>query len=78
MPVGDAVLIRAAAAAFREGGDEALRLREALSPAVSTARTGRELVAFLCASPFVGEGMGEDFERDRSTGRVVDLEVDLS
>ena len=45
------MLIRTAAAAFRQGGDEAHRLREALAPALSTARTGKELVAFLRASP---------------------------
>ena len=54
------------------GGEEADRLREALAPALSTARTGMELVAFLRASPLVGEDLV--FERDRSVGREADLE----
>ena len=72
VPAGDAMLIRAAAAAFRQGGDEGHRLREALAPMLSTARTGKELVAFLRASPLVGEEL--DFERDLSAGRVADLD----
>ncbi|MYE82611.1 MAG: hypothetical protein F4X36_12410 [Gammaproteobacteria bacterium] len=72
VPAGDAALIRTAAAAFRRGGEEADRLREALAPALSTARTGMELVAFLRASPLVGEDLV--FERDRSVGREADLE----
>ncbi len=73
VPAGDAMLIRTAAAAFRQGGEEAHRLREALAPALSTARTGKELVAFLRASPLVGEEL--DFERDKSAGRPVDFDA---
>ena len=36
------------------------------------AHTGAELVAFLRASPIVGEEL--EIERDRSMGRVIDLE----
>ena len=72
MPAGDAAVIKTAAEALRRGGDEARSVREAIAPAVSAARTGKELVAFLRASPLVGEEL--DFERDTSTGRVVDFE----
>ena len=76
VPVADTALIRAAAKAFREGGDEARALRETLAPTVVIAQTGKELVAFLRASPLVGEHL--EFERDGSTGRVVELDVDLA
>ena len=70
----DAGLIRAVARTLRAGGEDAKRVRDALTSMTSLApvRTGAELVAFLRASPLVGEGLM--IERDRSTGRVVDLE----
>ena len=71
---GDAGLIRAVARALRAGGEDAERVRDALTSMTSLApvKTGAELVAFLRASPLVGEELM--IERDRSTGRVVDLE----
>ena len=70
----DAGLIRAVARTLRAGGEDAKRVRDALTSMASLApvRTGAELVAFLRASPLVGEELM--IERDRSTGRVVDLE----
>ena len=72
VPAGDAAVIKTAAQVLRRGGNEARKVREAIAPAVSAARTGRELVAFLRASPLVGEDL--NFQRDTSTGRVVDFD----
>ena len=74
VPADDAPLIKAVAGALRAGGPEAARLRAQLEPALrpQKARTGAELVAFLRASPLVGADLS--FERDQTTGRVVDLE----
>ena len=71
---GDAGLIRAVANTLRTGGRDAESMRNALKSMTSAepVRTGAELVGFLRASPIVGEGL--EFERDRSTGRVIDLE----
>lgn len=73
VPAPDAPLVKALADALRTGGDDADRLRAALQPLVSVprARTGKELVAFLRASPLVGTDL--EIERDRSTGRSADL-----
>ena len=70
----DAGLIRAVAKTLRAGGEDAKRVRDALTSMTSLppVQTGAELVAFLRASPLVGEELM--IERDRSTGRVVDLE----
>lgn len=70
----DAGLIKAVGGALRAGGEDAERLREALTSTLSLepVRTGAELVAFLRASPLVGEEL--QIERDQSTGRHVDLE----
>ena len=70
----DAGLIRAVARTLRAGGEDATRVRDALTSMTSLApaQTGAELVAFLRASPLVGEELV--LMRDRSTGRVVDLE----
>ena len=70
----DAVLIRAVARTLRAGGEDARRVRDALTSMTppAPAQTGADLVAFLRASPLVGEDLV--FERDRSTGRVADLE----
>ena len=69
----DAHLIREAAATLRREGPESKRLREVLQELTQRprARTGAELLAFFRASPLVGEDL--DMERDRSTGRPVDL-----
>lgn len=72
MPAADAALVRTVAATLRRGGDEARELRDALAPVAASARTGQELVAFLRASPLVGEDLA--FERDRSVGRAADLD----
>lgn len=73
MPVRDAPLVKAMAGALRSGGDSAERIRESLRHLVAppVASTGKELVAFLRASPLVGSDL--HIERDRSTGRDVDL-----
>ena len=70
----DAGLIRAVARTLRTGGEDANRVRDVLTAMMSLApaQTGAELVAFLRASPLVGEELV--IERDRSTGRAVELE----
>ena len=67
-------LIKAVGGALRAGGEDAERVREALASMLSIepVRTGAELVAFLRASPLVGEELM--IERDQSPGRHVDLE----
>lgn len=74
IPAADAPLIKAVAGVLRSGGAEAARVRAQLQPLASPgkARTGAELVAFLRASPLVGADL--DLERDRSTGRTIELE----
>ena len=73
VPAGDAALVREVAAALRRGGEDARQVRDGLAPLFGRrrARTGRELLAFFRASPLVGEDL--DLERDRSTGRPIDL-----
>lgn len=73
VPSHDASLLKAIAGALRQGGNEAKRIRESVRPIVSPpkAKTGAELVAFLRQSPLVGANLS--LERDRSTGRTVDL-----
>lgn len=74
VPDEDAALVREVARTLRRGGRtaEALRSRIAAAIVPPRAQTGRELVAFLRSSPL---GCFElDIERDRSTGRVIDLE----
>ena len=70
----DVGLIKAVARTLRAGGEDAKGVRDALTSmtSVTPVRTGAELVAFLRASPLVGDGLM--VERDRSMGRVVDLE----
>ena len=72
VPAADAALVRTMAATLRRGGDEAREVRNALAPVAARARSGQELVAFLRASPLVGEDLV--FERDLSVGRAADLE----
>jgi len=74
VPVRDAPLVKAIAGALRSGGDDARRVREALQPLVPfpTARTGRDLIAFLRASPLVEAEL--QIERDQSTGRSIGLD----
>ena len=74
VPANDSGLVKAVASVLRAGGDEARRVRDALASmtAIEPARTGAELLAFLRASPLVGEDL--TIERDRTTGRVVDFE----
>jgi hypothetical protein len=73
VPTVDAPLLRRLAALLRAGGQPAERLREQLAPAVgaSPAQSGEDLVAFFRNSPLVGEDI--QVERDRSSGRAVDL-----
>ncbi|MDE0436739.1 MAG: hypothetical protein OXH92_22310 [Bryobacterales bacterium] len=68
----DAGLIKAVGVALRAGGEDAERVRKTLASMLSIepVRTGAELVAFLRASPLVGEELM--IERDQSTGRSVD------
>ncbi len=74
VPAQDVGIVKAVAGVLRTGGDEAQRVRDALASltAVEPARTGAELLAFLRASPLVGEDL--TIERDRTPGRVVDFE----
>ena len=74
VPANDAGLVKAVASALRAGGDDAERVREAfaLMTAMEPARTGAEILAFLRASPLVGVDLTT--ERDRTTGRAIDLE----
>ena len=74
VPANDAGLVKAVAGALRAGGDEARRVRDAFASmtALEPARTGAELLAFLRTSPLVGEDL--TIERDRTTGRAIDLE----
>ena len=74
VPANDAGLVKAVGSALRAGGDDAERVREAFASmtAMEPARTGAELLAFLRASPLVGEDLTT--ERDRTTGRAIDLE----
>ncbi len=76
VPAQDAPLVKAVAGALRSGGAEAKRVRKALKPLVSPeqARTGAELVAFLRASPVAGAEL--TFERDPSSGRIVEFAAD--
>jgi hypothetical protein len=74
VPAEDAVLLREVAAALRAGGDTAQRVRNSLASLVRRKRatTGQELLEFFRNSPLVGVDL--DLERDRSTGRPIDLE----
>jgi len=69
----DAPMPEEVAEESRAGGEQAERSRKTLQPMLSLprAKTGRELVAVLRSSPFVGVDLS--IERDRSTGRLVDL-----
>ena len=73
IPARDAPLIKAAAGVLRAGGDGANSVREALQSLASppTARTGKDLVAFLRASPLAEVEL--EIERDRTTGRSIEL-----
>ncbi len=73
VPANDIGLVKAVAGALRSGGDDARKVREAFASmtAMKPARTGAELLSFLRASPLVGEDL--TIERDRTTGRVIDL-----
>ena len=69
----DTTLVRELAAVLRGGGEEARKIRARLLSVAERkqAKTGKELVAFFRASPLVG--LDIEFERDRSTGRPVEL-----
>lgn len=73
VPVGDAALVRGVAVMLRAGGEQAQQLRERLQPILNpkVAVTGQELLEFFQASPLRGEDLL--IERDKSTGRQVDL-----
>jgi hypothetical protein len=73
IPAEDAALVREVAAVLRTGGDQARRVRQTLRPLVSTgvAKFGSDLVAFFRCSPLVGVEL--TVERDRSSGREIDL-----
>ena len=74
VPAQDVGIVKAVAGALRTGGDEARWVRDVLACLTlrEPARTGAELLAFLRASPLVGEDL--IIERDRTPGRVVDFE----
>ncbi len=74
VPAQDVGIVKAVAGALRTGGDEARWVRDVLARLTlrEPARTGAELLAFLRASPLVGEDL--IIERDRTAGRVVDFE----
>lgn len=74
VPTRDAWAIRAIASILREGGENAKTVRKTISSIapVKLARTGVELIDFFRSSPFVGEDIV--IERDRSTGRQIDLD----
>ncbi len=73
VPAADVDLIRRVAKELRAGGDEADRLRDHVRSALGfhPAQTGDDLIEFFRQSPLVGEDLS--FERDRSSGRPVDL-----
>ena len=73
IPSRDAHLVKAIARALRSGGEVAELIRRSLQPVLPTpgARTGAELVAFLRSSPLTDAEF--PIERDRSTGRSIDL-----
>ncbi len=74
VPAEDAVLVREVAAVLRAGGEAAQRVRDSVEPLLKRkrAKTGRELVEFFLRSPLAGSNI--EIERDRSTGRPIDLE----
>ena len=74
VPACDAWVIKTVACILREGGHNAQKVRRAVTSMtpVQPARTGGELIDFFRSSPFVGEGIV--IERDRSTGRQIDLD----
>ena len=73
VPAGDADLVKGLAALLRAGGETARPVHERVQPLFQpkAAASGKELVAFFRSSPLVGEEL--EFERDRSSGRPVDL-----
>jgi hypothetical protein len=71
VPARDASLLQQIAARLRRGGSEATMLRQNLRSAAPSAATGLDLIAFLRASPLVGADL--DLERDKSTGRPVEI-----
>jgi hypothetical protein len=73
VPAVEATLLRQVAAVLRQGGEAAERLRGAVEQATGNrpAASGAELVAFFRSSPLVGEDLV--LERDRSSGRPLDL-----
>ena len=73
VPSHDAPLVKAMAGVLRLGGEDANRIRKSLQSLLSSpkARTGKELMAFLRASPLVETEL--QIERDRTTGRCADL-----
>ena len=74
VPSGDAPLVKAIAGALRSDGEEAKLIRQSLQPmlAIPRAKSGRELVAFLRASPLTDTEL--PVERDRSTGRSAEFD----
>lgn len=74
VPGEDAPLVRGIAAVLRSGGAAADELRRRVRPIVAPVgtRTGADLIAFFQSSPLAGIEL--EIERDRSPGRVVELE----
>ena len=74
VPSQDAPLVKAIAGALRADGEEAKLIRQSLQSMLITpkAKIGAELIAFLRASPLTDAEL--PIERDRSTGRSVDLD----
>lgn len=73
VPADDVAAIRDLAAALRAGGNRAKSARAALRPVVKKRwfRSGAEFVEFFQNSPLAEVDL--DLERDKSTGRPVDL-----
>ena len=72
VPRHDAVLLRQAASVLREGGPQAMRMREQLSEIIpkGPARTAKELLAFFQNSP-LAKG---DIDLTRDPSPIPDVE----
>ena len=73
IPADDIAMVRKVAAALRGGGSPAERARTALRAAIvaSGSGTGADILAFFQASPLAEVDLV--LERDRTTGRPIDL-----
>ena len=73
VPAADVQVIRDVADALRAGGSRAIAARKAAKPVIQKPwfRSGAEFAEFLKNSPLADVDL--DLERDKSTGRPVDL-----